>query len=87
MDKVRLKKERAPIYPIFFWRPVIWLIITTNNAIVTNHAFILEDPYWLEIQVKVFIMFLYISRFILERIYSLSENFIKTDDNRIPFSL
>ena len=47
---------------------------------VKNHVFILQDPNCLEIQVKVFIMFLYISKFILQGISSLSENFIKSDD-------
>ena len=65
LDKIRLKKERAPIYPEpFFWSPVIWLIITTNNVIVTNHVFILQDLNCLQIQVKVFITFLYLSKFI-----------------------
>ena len=57
LDKIRLTKERAPIYPkFFFWSPVIWLIITTNNVIVTNHVYILQDLNCLEIQVKVFIL-------------------------------
>ena len=51
---------------------------------VKNYVFILLDRNCLEIQVKVFIMFLYISKFILKGISSLSENFIKSDDNRIP---
>ena len=65
LDKIRWKKKRTPIYPKpFFWSPVIWLIITTNNVIVTNHVFILQDLNCLQIQVKVFITFLYISKFI-----------------------
>ena len=42
LDKISIKKERAPVYPKpFFWSLVIWLIITTNNVRVTKHVFIL----------------------------------------------
>ena len=65
LDKIRLKKEGAPIYPKrFLWGSVIWLFNTTNNVIITNHVFILQDLNCLQIQVKVFITFLYLSKFI-----------------------
>ena len=78
LDKVRLKKERAPIYPCLF----------LEAGYLANYYYVFtpQDLNCLEIQVKVF-MFLYISKFILERISSLCENFIKSDDNRIPGSL
>ena len=88
LDKVRLKKQRAPIYPKpFSGGQLFGKLLLKINVIVTNDVLILQDLNCLKIQVKLFITFLYISKFILVGISSLSENFIRSDDNRIPFSL
>ena len=87
LDKIRLTKERAPIYPKpFSGGQLFGKLLLKINVILTNDVLILQDLNCLKIQVKLFITFLYISKFILGGISSRSKNLIKSDDNRIPCS-